>query len=165
MGKPKTPEEERAAAARREAIMKAFSQSAAPKVAPRLSDVSTSSSTRSSNAIDQMLSGMDTGTTRKRDTSLAPWAGTEYVGTVKVLRCTLIDFLLNSDSDRDPDWMPGNMAAKKSGKLNKVFLSIEQQQVLGMVLNQGKNIFFTGSAGEFRQHNSCPRPPTMYCNT
>lgn len=44
--------------------------------------------------------------------------------------------------------MPGNMAAKKSGKLNKVFLSIEQQQVLGMVLNQGKNIFFTGSAGK-----------------
>lgn len=86
MGKPKTPEEERAAAARREAIMKAFSQSAAPKVAPRLSDVSTSSSTRSSNAIDQMLSGMDAGTTRKRDTSLAPWAGTEYVGTVKRLR-------------------------------------------------------------------------------
>jgi hypothetical protein len=77
MGKPKTPEEERAAAARREAIMKAFSQTAAPKAAPRLSDVSTSSSTRSSNAIDQMLSGMDTGT-RKRDTSLAPWAG-EYV--------------------------------------------------------------------------------------
>ncbi|KAI5452107.1 DNA helicase [Naganishia albida] len=127
MGKPKTPEEERAAAARREAIMKAFSQTTAQKVAPRLSDVSTSSSTRSSNAIDQMLSGMDTGTSRKRDTSLAPWAG--------------------DDNDRDSDWMPGNMAAKKSGKLNKVFLSIEQQQVLGMVLNQGKNIFFTGSAG------------------
>jgi hypothetical protein len=27
---------------------------------------------------------------------------------------------------------------------------MEQQQVLGMVLEQGKNIFFTGSAGESR---------------
>lgn len=39
------------------------------------------------------------------------------------------------------------MSSKKSSKLNKVFLSTEQQQVLGMVLEQGKNIFFTGSAG------------------
>lgn len=53
----------------------------------------------------------------------------------------------HSDNDRDSDWVSGNMASKKSSKLNKVFLSTEQQQVLGMVLEQGKNIFFTGSAG------------------
>lgn len=79
MGKPKTPEEERAAAARREAIMKAFSQTSAPKAAPRLSDVSTSSSTRSTSAIDRMLTEMDAGPSRKRDTTSAPWAGTECV--------------------------------------------------------------------------------------
>ncbi|GHJ87381.1 hypothetical protein NliqN6_3783 [Naganishia liquefaciens] len=128
MGKPKTPEEERAAAARREAIMKAFSQRPASKTAPRLSDASTSSSSRSTNAIDRMLTDIDAGPSRKRDTSVAPWAGQD-------------------ENERDSDWIPGNMASKKSSKLNKVFLSTEQQQVLSMVLEKGKNIFFTGSAG------------------
>lgn len=31
---------------------------------------------------------------------------------------------------------------------NKLVLSTEQQEVLKMVVDQGKNIFFTGSAGE-----------------
>lgn len=38
---------------------------------------------------------------------------------------------------------------------NQLVLSTEQQEVLRMVVDQGRNIFFTGSAGEYlmwKQH-------------
>ena len=39
----------------------------------------------------------------------------------------------------------------------KVVLSLEQQKVLSLVVAEGKNIFFTGSAGEcYRSLRPCP---------
>lgn len=54
-----------------------------------------------------------------------------------------------SENRNDPEYVPGNLTAKKTGKLNSVFLSPEQQQVLAMVVDQGKSVFFTGSAGKY----------------
>jgi ATP-dependent exoDNAse (exonuclease V) alpha subunit len=59
--------------------------------------------------------------------------------------------LTSSENRSDPEYIPGNLTAKKTGKLNSVFLSTEQQQVVGMVVTQGKSVFFTGSAGKLHR--------------
>ena len=51
-----------------------------------------------------------------------------------------------NDGRASPIAVPGDVTGSKKS-VNKIFLSQEQRKVLHMVVEEGKNVFFTGSAG------------------
>ncbi|EST05467.1 DNA helicase Pif1 like protein [Kalmanozyma brasiliensis GHG001] len=55
--------------------------------------------------------------------------------------------IASSSSRASPSAIPSGAQNEKKQEVNKIFLSQEQRKVLHMVVEEGKNVFFTGSAG------------------